>query len=49
MQKEGLFLDFKLKIDLNMPLDFSFSDTFRDDYQGNKSEICSTYRFTEYV
>ena len=42
-------MDFKLEIKLNAPLDCSFSDTFRDDYQGNKSEICLTYGFTEYI
>ena len=36
-----LFLDFKLEIELNTLLDFSFA--------GNNSEIYSTYGFTEYI
>ena len=28
---------------------FSFSDTFRDESEGNKSDIFWTYDFTEYV
>ena len=44
-----LFLDFKLKLELNTPQGFSFLDTFRDEYSGNNSDINSTYGFTEYI
>ena len=44
-----LFFDFKLEIELNTLLDFSFADTFRDEYSGNNSDIYSTYGFTEYI
>ena len=33
-------LDSNLKFELNTPLVFSFLHTFRDEYKGNKSEIC---------
>ena len=35
-----LHLDFKTKLDLSTPANFSFSETFRDKYEGNKILIC---------
>ena len=34
---------------MNTPLVFSFSDTFREESEGNKGEIFLTYDFTEYI
>ena len=31
--------------DLSAPLVFSFLDTFRDEYQGNKSDIADFFSF----
>ena len=48
-QMPVLLLDFNSKSDLSTPLVFSFLDTFRDKYQGNKSKFCRFFDFTEYT
>ena len=35
---ESCFWNFYSNIDLNTSLDFSFSETYGDEYQGNKSK-----------
>ena len=46
---KSCFGTFNWKLYFSTSLLVSFLDTFRDEYKGNKSEICRIYNFTGYI